>query len=124
MDLGSTIRILREIRRLSQSDLAKKVEVERTYLSTIEQGKGTPSLKLLRDIASALSVPPALLLLGEGDKDDPILRELQPIWAMILANKMNEITHVPQGKHQDDGGIVAADRSPARPYRRLKSKEI
>ncbi len=51
--LGKGIRSHRERAGLTQVALAKKVHVEPTYISVIENGRKEPSLALVRDIMSA-----------------------------------------------------------------------
>lgn len=48
---------LRKKQNLTQTDLAKRVGMDRSYLNKIEQGKLIPSLKLLRNIAEELNAP-------------------------------------------------------------------
>jgi transcriptional regulator with XRE-family HTH domain len=57
MNLGKTVKALRERRDLSQSMLAKRARLAQPYLAQIERGvRKNPSLKTLRNIARALRV--------------------------------------------------------------------
>lgn len=49
------IKDAREAARLTQKELAEKVEVSREYISAIENGRYNPSLNLLKKIAKALN---------------------------------------------------------------------
>lgn len=42
---------------LSQGDVAKRLNVHRSYISGIERGIRNPSLKVIQRIAKALEVP-------------------------------------------------------------------
>ncbi len=53
---GQRVRELRQVRRLSQEELAFKAGVHRTYLGGIERGERNPSLKNIAAIAEALGV--------------------------------------------------------------------
>jgi transcriptional regulator with XRE-family HTH domain len=59
---GPDLRALRKTRGLTLSDLAEKLGRSVGWLSQVERGKSTLSLRDLRALASALEVSPALLL--------------------------------------------------------------
>lgn len=61
-EIGSRICETREIRKLTQEDLAKKTRILRTNIARIEGGKHYPSLETLEKIAEALEVPVAKFL--------------------------------------------------------------
>jgi transcriptional regulator with XRE-family HTH domain len=63
---GANVARARERCGLSQSQLARKVEVVDTYISRIETGRAQPSFRLLLAIASQLNTSPAGLLDGIG----------------------------------------------------------
>ncbi len=57
--------VLREIRQekgLSQEELADRAGLHRTYISQVERGLKSPSLRSLEQIAQALGVPASALL--------------------------------------------------------------
>jgi len=53
---GENLRKIRQIKRISQIDLAKSVGVDPTVISKLELGKRLPSLPILVRIADALNV--------------------------------------------------------------------
>jgi transcriptional regulator with XRE-family HTH domain len=55
--LGKNIQRVRKVRGMSQETLAEVVNISRTHMGHIEQGRRVPSIKLLDKIASALKVP-------------------------------------------------------------------
>jgi transcriptional regulator with XRE-family HTH domain len=59
---GKKVRKLRKGLKLSQGELAKLSELDRTYISGIERGVQNPSLKNIAKIASALKIKPNELL--------------------------------------------------------------
>lgn len=59
---GTNVARAREKRGLSQSQLARKVEVVDTYISRIETGRAQPSFRLILAIAHQLDTTPADLL--------------------------------------------------------------
>jgi transcriptional regulator with XRE-family HTH domain len=57
--------VLREIRRergLSQEDLAFESGYHRTYISLLERGKKSPSLKTIFQLAKALNIEPSEII--------------------------------------------------------------
>lgn len=88
MNTGPIIKLLRTANRLSQEELAKKLEVSRPYLSQVENGHREPSLGFLREAARELEIPLPLLLLQESDQDSPVLAELQKLLTDVLAAKV------------------------------------
>jgi DNA-binding XRE family transcriptional regulator len=60
--LGENLKKLRLKNKLSQGDLAKKLEVDRAYISNIENGRMNPTLSTLEKIAGALGISSSELL--------------------------------------------------------------
>ncbi|MFH1827569.1 MAG: helix-turn-helix transcriptional regulator [bacterium] len=54
--LGRKIQKIRKRTRISQEKLAEKINISRTHMGHIEQGRKSPSLKVLTRIAKALHV--------------------------------------------------------------------
>ena len=61
---GANVARAREQRGLSQSQLARKIEVVDTYISRIETGRAQPSFRLILAIANQLDTTPAELFNG------------------------------------------------------------
>ena len=54
--LGKNLKMLRLKRKLSQGELSKRFNVDRAYISNIENGRMNPTLSTLEKIARALKV--------------------------------------------------------------------
>ncbi len=54
--LGKRIQKLRKNMGLSQEELAEKIHISRTHMGHIEQGRKSPSLKVMTKLAKALRV--------------------------------------------------------------------
>ena len=66
LDLGKSIRIVRNAKGIRQSRLAKEAGISPAMLSLLEGGEREPSLRVLRALATALDVPPeALIVLAQ-----------------------------------------------------------
>ena len=62
--LGANIRRLRTARGLSQEELAYRAQIDRSYLSEIENGKKNLGVLVLEAIAAALEVEAVALFKG------------------------------------------------------------
>lgn len=62
LQVATAVRDLRHARNLSQRQLAGRMNVPRTYISKIENGKAMPTLSSLSRLANALQVDISVLL--------------------------------------------------------------
>ena len=62
--LGMRIRYLRQLKRMSQLDLAFECEINKNYLSDLERGMRNPSLLILEKIARGLNIDLETLFKG------------------------------------------------------------
>lgn len=69
MNFGKAIKIVRSARNIPQSDLARKVDLDPSYISLIEKNKRIPSTNTLHKISDVLNVPFYLLILLASDKN-------------------------------------------------------
>lgn len=60
--LGVNIRYYRQLREMTQEELAARADMERSYVSDLERGTRNPSVAALGRIADALDIEPYLLL--------------------------------------------------------------
>lgn len=73
--LHERIRYLRDLRGLTQLDLAKKAGVTQGSLAHFESGKASPSVKTLVGMAAALEISPAIFFVT----DDVVVFDLKKI---------------------------------------------
>lgn len=59
---GQALRGLRTRRKWSQTDLALRAEVDRNYISLIELGKNSPSIRVVFKLCDALDTAPSDLV--------------------------------------------------------------
>lgn len=70
MDLGLTIKEIRQEKKYTQEHLAMLCGITQTYLSQIERNQKEPTISALKDIAAALEMPlPVLFFLSLDDQD-------------------------------------------------------
>ena len=70
-DLGSFIRLQRQMADLSLRQLADLTQVSNAYLSQIERGLHSPSLRVIRSIADALNLSAEAILSQAGMAEAP-----------------------------------------------------
>jgi len=85
LDIGSKIMTLRKKFNLSQSELAKKVEVSRTIIGNYERNENTPSIDILLKIANTFDVSVDYLI-GEGSLST---------YDKEVLKRINDIEHLP-----------------------------
>jgi len=68
MNIGQAIKLMRTSREMSQIQLAEAAECSANYLSLVERGRRTPSLKYIDNVASALGVTSADLFVLAGER--------------------------------------------------------
>jgi transcriptional regulator with XRE-family HTH domain len=92
LQVARAVRDLRLERNLSQRQLAGRMQVPRTYISKIENGKATPTLSSLERLAVALEVDICKLVHDSRSRRneetanifaDPFLAELAPFVALM-----------------------------------------
>ena len=102
LQVAGQVRDIRKARHLSQRQLASRMQVPRTYISKIENGKAIPTLGSLERLAAALEVDICQLVRdGHSKRDeevaeifaDPFLAELaqflpklEPLQRSLLMN--------------------------------------
>lgn len=59
---GQALRSLRTRRKWSQTDLALRADVDRNYISLMELGRNSPSVKMVFKLCDALDIAPSELL--------------------------------------------------------------
>ena len=60
--LGANIKKIRTKKRMSQGDICRKLDMDRSYMSAIESGKKNVTITVLDKLAKALGVSPSELL--------------------------------------------------------------
>jgi len=67
MNLGESIRRIRQAKGLSQGEMQKRTGILRSYLSRVENGHTVPSLATLQRLAVAMGVALADFFAAEGE---------------------------------------------------------
>jgi len=60
--LGKNVRHYRQLRGMTQEELAHTADMKRTYVSDLERGTRNPSVRAVGRLAAALEVDPSILL--------------------------------------------------------------
>lgn len=69
--LGDAIRTRREELGLSQEQLAFESGLHRTYISQLERGMKSPTIRVLFTLAKALDIEPQKLIAGISASESP-----------------------------------------------------
>ena len=69
--LGKRVKILRELRNLTQEQLAEKSGTSSQYISALERGQKNATVEMLEKIATALGVQPVILFSFDSELDQP-----------------------------------------------------
>lgn len=87
LQVAAQVREIRRARHLSQRQLASRMQVPRTYISKIENGKAMPTLSSLDRLARALKVDIAALLRDANTRhrDEAAVLTADPFLAEIAA---------------------------------------
>ncbi|MWV46313.1 helix-turn-helix domain-containing protein [Paenibacillus sp. HJL G12] len=68
MDIGSNIRAIRKRKNITIAQICEETGLSQGFLSQVETNKTSPSIATLENIAQALKVPLAYLLLKKEDR--------------------------------------------------------
>jgi transcriptional regulator with XRE-family HTH domain len=113
ISVATAVRDLRQVRNLSQRQLAGRMGVPRTYISKIENGKAMPTLSSLERLARALQVDISALLRDTPTRhynetamltEDPFLAELARYSAHLTSTQksifLNHVREMAQASNQ------------------------
>lgn len=67
MTIGENIKNLRIKRKFTQTELAEKIGISRSYLSDVENNRNSPSMKTVESLAEKLGVSNACLVTGKKE---------------------------------------------------------
>lgn len=111
IDVARAVRDLRNSRNLSQRQLAGRMNVPRTYISKIENGKAMPTLSSLERLATALEVNICVLLRDARSRrhaemqavmSDPFLAEIASLVSSLdgfqRAMFLNQVREMASGR--------------------------
>ncbi len=91
LSIGQLIKFGRIGQKMSQDDLAKKLDVSKNYISLIENDKKDPSINFLKNIAKLLNIPLVLLIWEKMDLPKGKTKDEKEIRKQI--NKMMDKAH-------------------------------
>lgn len=74
INLGERIVLFREKNKMSQKELAHRIQITPSMLSQIERNNANPSLSTLKLISKELQVPLYYLFMTEGKEKDIVVR--------------------------------------------------
>lgn len=96
---GSTMKQLREKRKLTQKELAYSIAVSDKTISKWETGKGLPDVAILEDLAQALGISVSELLTGDLKENENPAGNMKKILFYVCPVCGNIITAVGSGTY-------------------------
>src|SRR5437588_62406 len=93
MALGQHLKELRTRKGLSQAELAKRVGIDVTYLSKLENDRQRASERVVRLLADALEMDPGLLLIQAGLVPTEFQATFEPSLGADGAGSAEDLTH-------------------------------
>lgn len=75
MDIGSTIRAIRKRKNITIAQICEETGLSQGFMSQVETNKTSPSIATLENIAKALKVPLAYLLLQKEERMHIVRKE-------------------------------------------------
>ncbi|MGR4881437.1 helix-turn-helix domain-containing protein [Streptomyces sp. LARHCF249] len=97
--IGELLRQARVLRGRSQADVAADLGYHQSKISRLEGGRGTEDIRVLRDVARVLRIPPAHLGLAEtaleAEPDDPETEDMLRRRTLLAASVTMLATPVP-----------------------------
>ncbi len=123
-NVGQRLRQVRESRRITLKEVAARVGISEGFLSQIERGKSTPSLKTLYRVAAVYGMSPGDLLTDHWTRVPAVIRaSLRPVL------ELGELTKTRMIPHSADslevlGGVLARGGSAGEPYAHGDSEEL
>ena len=93
-EIGNRIRKYREIKKMSQKELAKILNVSNSRISNWESGLNRPDVSILADLCRALNVSPSELLDVRLDADDLTAHEHQLIKAYRIKTDLQHAVNI------------------------------
>ncbi|GAB5617259.1 helix-turn-helix domain-containing protein [Faecalimonas canis] len=94
---GNTIKRLREKRRITQKELAEKINVSDKTISKWETNKGLPDISVIEELAKALGVSIAELLTGDLRENENMSGNMKKVHFFVCPICNNVIMSVGQG---------------------------
>jgi transcriptional regulator with XRE-family HTH domain len=107
MNLGESIKNIRQAKGLSQGEMQKRTGILRSYLSRVENGHTVPSLATLQRLASAMGValsdffaangqptegaPAAAMAASASDPANQYLAELKTLLPQLTSQQRDQL---------------------------------
>lgn len=98
--IGRVVKLKRERLRMSQEELGQKINVTKSYISKIENGKHFPNLLQIKKLSKALGIHYLSLVLMTAEKDELMNTDIKILVGNFIdnLNKLNKEYGYPNQK--------------------------
>lgn len=97
MDIGSSIRAIRKRKGITIAQICSETGLSQGFLSQVETNKTSPSIATLENIAQALQVPLAYLLLKQEERMSIVRKDQRTITAS--GTDQLQVEHLGSNRH-------------------------
>ena len=110
-EFGANLRAVRRGKRMSQGDLATKADINRSYLSMIENGHSSPTIDVVSRLADALNVN-IIVLLSTLDEDGKVVVEASDNERAVKYLKTNRLLYQTTDEEESEALVMFAKMEP------------
>ena len=101
--LSEALRLIRVFHDLSQSELAAQVNISKSYLSEIENGKKEPSLDVIKKYSLRFNIPiSSIMFFAEKLNEDGSISKQTKKAKGVIANKIISFLLLIESKTEDN----------------------
>jgi transcriptional regulator with XRE-family HTH domain len=99
--LSDALRLIRVFHDMKQQDLADQLDISKSYLSEIENGKKVPSVDVLEKYAALFSIPPSSIMFFAESVQDGRVKNADEKVRSAIADKVVRFLKFIESKTND-----------------------
>jgi transcriptional regulator with XRE-family HTH domain len=104
--LSDALRLIRVFHDLKQQELADRLNISKSYLSEIENGRKTPSVEIIEKYSSVFSIPPSSIMFFAESVNDGKVVDADSKVRSAIADKVVQFLKFVEAKTSDRDDVV------------------
>lgn len=104
--LSDALRLIRVFHDLKQQDLADRLDISKSYLSEIENGKKIPSVEIIEKYARLFSIPPSSIMFFAESVSDGKVVDADSKVRLAIADKVVQFLKFVEAKTSDRDDVI------------------